>query len=301
MKGGAAAIITAIEAIDETGITLDGDLIVEMVLDEEVNGMGTVSCIERGYRANAAVIPEPSNLGLCTATRGLMWLNIKVQGRSGHAEHAQPHWTVGGAVNSIEKANFILDSLSRLELEWRSRPDKQHPLLSTPEIIPTLIHGGDFWTTVPEKCELDFDIQYLPTELDETGFGRKVQREVEEYLQRCFRTDSWLSEFPPTLRWLVDYPCMEVPYDSPIVSTVAESERQLGLEPYPLPDDSGFDGVHLVHLAGVPCLSVGPGPKEKAHQIDEFVSIDSLIKTSKVLAVTAVNWCNDQISFKNAA
>lgn len=294
MKGGAASIIAAIEAIDEAGVELQGDLIVEMVLDEEINGMGTVSCIARGYRADAGIIPEPSDLGLCTVTRGLMWMKLVIEGRSGHAEHAQPHWKQGGAVNSMKKANFLLNCLSRLELEWQSRPDKQHPALSTPEIVPTVIQGGDFWTTIPEKCELDFDIHYLPSELDESGFGGKIKREVEEYLSNCCKIDSWLSEHPPSLRWLVDYPCMELPPDSPIVAAVSSSAKKLGLETPFLPDDSGFDAVHLVRLANIPSLSVGPGPREQAHQIDEFVSIDSLTNTTKLLAVATVNWCNGQ-------
>jgi acetylornithine deacetylase len=301
MKGGAASIITALETIDEAGVELQGDIIVEMVLDEEINGMGTVSCLERGYRADAAVFPEPSDLKLCTVTRGLMWLKVTIEGRSGHAEHGQPHWMKGGAVNAVEKANFILTLLSRLDQEWQTRPDKRHPLLSTPKIIPTVIHGGDFWTTIPEKCEMDFDIHYLPTELDQSGFGGKVKREVEEYLRNCFMIDSWLSGHPPSIRWLVDYPCMELPLDSPIIKTVSASAEELGFETSLLPDDSGFDAVHLVRLANIPGLSVGPGPRENAHTIDEFVSIDSLSKTTKLLAATIVNWCNNENQIKKKA
>ena len=77
MKGGAAAIIVAVEVLSDLGIELQGDLIIETVLDEGMNGMGTVATIERGYKADAAIIPEPSNLNLWIATRGLLWARAR--------------------------------------------------------------------------------------------------------------------------------------------------------------------------------------------------------------------------------
>ena len=97
MKGGIASAIFALEALSAIGIALDGDVTVEIVPDEETCAMGTVAVIERGYRADAGLVPEPTKLSLWIATRGLLHGAVGVPGRSAHAEMNQPPWRRAGA------------------------------------------------------------------------------------------------------------------------------------------------------------------------------------------------------------
>ena len=80
MKGGVAAAIFALEALAAAGVRLAGDVIVETVPDEETCAMGTVAVIERGYRADAGLVPEPTRLGFWIATRGLLHGAVRVPG-----------------------------------------------------------------------------------------------------------------------------------------------------------------------------------------------------------------------------
>jgi acetylornithine deacetylase len=291
MKGGAAAIIAATEVLGDLGIELKGDLIIETVLDEEINGMGTVACIERGYKADAAIIPEPSNLDLWIATRGLLWARASVEGRSGHAELNHPHWTEGGAVNAIEKASLVLESFRNLELEWTRRSKKKHALLSTPRIVPTIIRSGDFWATIPNRCEIEMDIQYLPADRDEKGYGDRVKKEIEEHLLRSCQADNWLAKHPATIEWIMDLPPMEVEREHPLVRSVLSAADAVSLKSRISALDSWDDGAHLMSLANVPSVSIGPGPTEQAHVVDEFVAVDTLVKTTKILGLAVSDWC----------
>ena len=86
-------------------------MIFEAVPDEETCAMGTVAAIERGYRADAGLVPEPTLLNLWIATRGLLHGSFEVPGRSAHAEVNQAPWEEGGGVNAIERAVPLLAAL----------------------------------------------------------------------------------------------------------------------------------------------------------------------------------------------
>ena len=96
MKGGIAAMLCAVRAIREGGTELSEDLTVEIVPEEEITEMGTLACCQKGYKADAALIPEPTNLNVLVAHRGAISGKITVFGRAGHAQIAQPHWREGG-------------------------------------------------------------------------------------------------------------------------------------------------------------------------------------------------------------
>ena len=131
MKGGIAAALVALEALGDAGIRLDGDVVFEAVTDEETCAMGTIAAIERGYRGDAGLVPEPTGFDLWIATRGLLHGTLSVEGRSAHAEMNQPSWQDGGGVNAIQKTMPLLGALDELSARWAGRADKRHPLLGT--------------------------------------------------------------------------------------------------------------------------------------------------------------------------
>lgn len=90
MKGGIAAMLQALKFLQQSGIELNGDVTVETVPEEETSCMGTLSCCQLGYRADAAIIPEPTDMQVLVAMRGGIYGKITVFGRAGHAEMTQP-------------------------------------------------------------------------------------------------------------------------------------------------------------------------------------------------------------------
>jgi acetylornithine deacetylase len=284
MKGGLAAMLQALKFIQQAGIRLDGDLTVEIVPDEEMSCMGSLSCCQRGYTAEAAIIPEPTDLKVLVAMRGGLDGKITVFGRAGHAEMPQPHWTEGGAVNAISKAVKVIQALEDLSAQWRSRPDKQHKFLAPDTIIPTVIKGGEWPVTYPEKVEILFNSTFIPGTTN-------AQEEIEKHLLRVAAIDPWLREHPPKLEveeeWWYG---AEIDENEPIVQTGLEAIKDLGLEPGLIGYGSLTDAIHLINYSNIPTISIGLSRKT-AHMADEFVAIEELVNTTKVLALAIMRWC----------
>ncbi len=224
MKGGIAAMLVALRCIRKAGLALAGDLTVQTVPDEEATCMGTLSCCQRGYKADAALIPEPTGLEVLVAMRGSLWGRITVPGRAGHAEMAQPHWREGGAVNAISKAVPVLRGLEALAEEWRTLPDKQHKYLDPDTIVPTVIQGGEWEVTFPEEVAITFGAMFTPATLD-------MKEQIEAQLGRIAELDSWLREHPPILETGEWHYGAEVDEDEPIVQAGLQVLGDLGIEP----------------------------------------------------------------------
>ena len=90
-----------------------------------------------------------------------------------------------------------------LREDWRTRPEHRHPYLSPPDILPTVIHGGEWMVTYPSSCAVTLSVQYMPSRVDADGSGAAVFEEVEERLNAAAAADPWFTEHP--IRW--HWPC----------------------------------------------------------------------------------------------
>lgn len=291
MKGGVGAALFALEALAACGIELAGDVVFEVVPDEETCAMGTVAAIARGYRGDAGLVPEPTRFNLWIATRGLLHGTLTVPGRSAHAEMNQPTWQEGGGVNAIQKAAYLLSALDLLGADWATRADKRHPLLGTPGLNPTGIRGGTFISNVPERCTVDLNTTYLPANTDERGYGSIPRGEIERAIAGAARADDWLADHPPTWSWYTDYPPSEIDPQASIVGVVREVGRELGVDVIPEGIDTTYDGALLTRFADTPSPAFGPGDLTRAHAPDEWVGIDELVLASRLYARAFVAWC----------
>jgi len=285
MKGGIAAMLKALDFIRRAGFALEGDILAQIVPDEEASCMGTLAACQRGYTADAAIIPEPTNMRVGTAVRGSMGGKLTVFGRAGHAEQPQPHWTRGGAVNAITKAMRFLEGMAEATEEWRTQPDKQHPLVPPDHIIPTVIRGGEWSVTIPDKVEIEFDCMFVPGTIDKRA-------EIEEKFAAVAAGDPWLRENPAELdlgspeQWI--YPA-EVKQDEPIVETALQALADVGIQPELMGFGSLTDCVHLINHSEIPTINLGPDI-ESAHSADEFVSVEQLIDLTKTIALAVMRW-----------
>ncbi len=291
MKGGVACLVLAAEILARLGLRLAGDLVVNTVTDEESSGAGGIAAVRHGVRADAGIVPEPTGFAVWVACRGSLTPTITVDGRPGHAELAQPHWSAGGAVNAIEKMGVVLDAVTRLREEWRLRPDKQHPHLAPGTVVPVLVSGGEWFVSYPASCRLTCEVMYLPGEADGDGWGRRVEREFGDWLERAAQGDPWLREHPPAVSWAYDIPPAEVPADHPLVGVVQAASADVG-EPATIGGlDSWFDAATFTRLGGTPCIGYGPRAIARAHTIDEFVPVEDLVRCCQALALAALRWC----------
>jgi acetylornithine deacetylase len=278
-------------ALAEAGVRLRGDLTVNTVTDEETSGAGGLAAVSHGVKADAGIVTEPTAFDVWVGCRGSLSPTITVEGRPGHAEMAQPHWRDGGAVNAIEKMSVVLEAIRELREEWRGRPDKRHPHLSPSDIVPAVIHGGEWVVTYPSSCTLQSELMYLPANADPDGWGTLVEREVTEWIQRRCAADSWLAEHPPLIEWSLDIPPYEVDPAHPLVTAMLDSSAAVG-EPSRISGlDSWYDAASFTRFGGTPSIGWGPRDIAWAHTIDEYVPADDLVRCAQGLAIAAIRYC----------
>ncbi len=289
MKGGVACMVFASQVLADLGIRLAGDLIVNTVTEEESTGAGGLVSA-RTLQAEAAIVPEPSGLGVWIACRGSLLPTITVEGRAGHAGLPLRDPGTGGAVNAIEKAAVVLDAIRRLREEWSLRP--AHPYLSAADCVPTLIQGGEWIVSYPARCRIDCHIEYLPEQADAGGWGSAVEREFEDRIQRAADADPWLREHPPRVEWIVGgVPPAQVSVDEPIVKAALAATAAVGRGGRLGGLDNWHDGATLTVEAGIPAICLGPGDIQLAHAVDEKVPIADLVACTQAIAITAMRFC----------
>src|SRR2546423_7520227 len=150
MKAGVAIGISAAAALKRSGLALRGRLIVESVVGEEDGGIGTFAMAERGYRADAAFVLEPTRLRMIPAQAGALSFRLRIAGRSAHASVRYE------GVSAIEKFELIEARLRQLERALNEQP---HPLFAHYPIAYALsigrVRAGSWSSTVPDELECD--------------------------------------------------------------------------------------------------------------------------------------------------
>ena len=290
MKGGVASMLLATEVLRALQVPLRGDLVVNTVTDEESTGAGSLAVAASGLHADAGIIPEPTSLTAWLGTRGSLMPAITVAGRAGHAGFPATHWSAGGPVNAIEKAQLVLEALQRLRREWQLRPDTQHEVLEAGSIVPTALRSGQWMVSYPAAATLECHVQYVPAQGDAEGYGTRVEAEIEACVLAAARADPGLAEHPPRFHWPGDAPAGYVAPDDPVSATSLGAMAALGLPPTVASRTTFFDGPTFTR-AGIPTIAFGPGDIQRAHAVDEHVPADELVRAAQVLAIAAMRFC----------
>ncbi len=291
MKGGVAAMMQAVRLIHKAGYRLKGDVLFGTVVDEETGSMGMLSVVDRGYKADAGIMTEPTSNQLSLLCRGIIWGRIGVRGKSGHIEVFQPNEMEGGAADGIEKGMRLLREIEVMNREWARRSDKRHPLLPRPnEINVSMIKAGQHPSAYAEQFEATVDIQYLPTERDENGLGGTVKREIEERLNAVAAADPWMRQHPIEYDWFVDADCGEVPLQSEIAQMGLDSIVAHGYSGKPGGSEFHTD-MSLLTNNGTPTINIGPGDAMMAHQTNEQIPVDEYVDAVKIIARVIMDWC----------
>jgi acetylornithine deacetylase len=291
MKGGTAASLSALELLRSLGVRLRGDVIVASVVDEEAGGMGTLALVDRGYRADGAIIPEPTDLNVAPLCRGILWGRLTIPGRASHIEMPQPHWRYGGAVDAIALGRRFLDAIDRLNARWAADPAKNHPLLPLPcQVCVSMLDAGEYPTAYAGEMRITFDAQYLPAERDERGLGGRIKTDLEAFFREVAQEHEWLQLHPPWIEWLVDADCAETPADHHLPRLLHAAAQQAGAASR-MEGMASHTDMGLLVNAGIPTVNFGPGAPSVAHQPDEHITEEDLLRATIALALTIAQWC----------
>jgi acetylornithine deacetylase len=299
MKGPLAAALLAIRVIRDLGIELQGDLLFESVIGEEQGEAGTLSCIERGYAANLALVAEPTDLTI-SGQGGVItgWIEIQSPETLHDGMRSRVIHAGGGmrGANAIEKMMKLIAALQELERDWAVL--KRYPGFTpgATTINPAVIEGGRHPAFMADRCALWVTVHFYPDERWEA-----VTAEIEEHLLRTAAADHWLRDHPPTFRWggrsMIEdrgeiFPASAFDREhSGVQALAAAHEAVHGASPgyamWPSVSDAGW-----LASAGMQTVIYGPGQLEQAHVIDEWVEIDALLRAAQVYAELIVRWCN---------
>ena len=298
MKGGLAAALFALRAVRECGLRLRGDVLVESVIGEESGEWGTPACTERGYRADLAIVPEPTGLVPC-GQGGVItgWITIQSPETLHDGVRARTIHAGGGLVgaNAIEKMTRVIGALNDLERHWAVT--KRYPGFApgATTINPAVIEGGRHPAFMADRCALWVTVHFYP---DETW--QSVVAEVEEQVRRAAAADLWLRDHPPAFEWggrsMIEergeiFPAVPLAPGAPgLVELVAAHRAVRADEPVPAMWPSVSDAGWLAS-AGIPAIIYGPGELAQAHAVDESVAVDELVDAARVYARLLVEWC----------
>ncbi len=275
MKGALAACVEAARALAkmaEAGAPLAGDLLVAAVADEEHASLGTEALL-REVRPDAAVVTEPTGLGLCLAHRGFAWLEVETLGRAAHGSQFRE------GVDANLRMGRVLARLEALGRALSERPG--HPLLGPPSLHVGLLRGGTGPSTYAERAACIVERRTLPGETEAA-----VRAEIQAVLDGLAAQDP---DFRARLRIELVREPFETSADAPIARTVAAAAAEvLGAEPPTVGENPWMDAA-LLAAAGVDTVVIGPAGAG-AHGHEEWVELDSLERLAEILARTAVRY-----------
>ena len=294
MKGGIASAIIAAEAFIDTHPDFSGAIEISATADEESGGYGGVAYLaEKGYfdpaRVQHVIIPEPLNKDrICLGHRGVWWAEIETKGRIAHGsmpflgDCAVRH--MGAVLAEMEASLFPLLAGKRTEM----------PVVPEGARSSTLninaIHGGEpeqdaDYTglpapCVPDRCRITIDRRFLIEE-----DIAEVKAEIAALMEKVRAARPG---FDYEIRDLFEVMPTMTDRDAPVVRTVqAAIERVLNRHAEFVVSPGTYDQKHIDRIGRLKnCIAYGPGILDLAHQPDEWVGIDDMADSAKVMALT---------------
>ncbi|MFB9990841.1 ArgE/DapE family deacylase [Deinococcus oregonensis] len=270
MKAGLAACLLAL--LDARDAQLRGDVILTAVADEEHASLGMQRVLER-VTADAAIVTEPTELGVSIAHKGFTWHEVTTHGHAAHGSRPDL------GVDAIAHMGRVLGQLEVLGKNLTSR--EPHPLLGHASIHASLISGGQELSSYPERCMLLVERRTLPGETPE-----QITSEIDTLLAGLATDPHFHAEHRLTL---VRDP-FGIPEDAPIVQSLQQAAAQvLGRPPAVIGQSFWMDSAFLA-AAGIPTVIFGPCGGG-AHAAEEWVDLASVQQCRQVLTTTLRAFC----------
>ncbi len=284
MKQGVSAAVFALDAIRAAGLEPTADITVQSVTEEECTGNGALSTLARGYRADAVLIPEPTDATITRAHVGVMWFRLRVHGVPVHVARAQ------SGSNAIMSAYHLVLALQRYTeaLNQAARRDPWFGSIVDPiKFNPGVIRGGDWASSTPAWCEVDCRIGLLPgASLEEARAG------VRCCVAEAARSDTFLANNPPEITW------NGFQADGYVLDPGSDAERVLAAAHQAVfgtaMEERSSTAVNDTRFYGlyhrIPALCYGPRG-ENHHGFDEGAHLPTLRRVTLAIAGFVADWC----------
>ncbi len=268
MKGGIAAIITAIKAILESDAELKGSIEVSFVPDEEIGGFCGAKYLVDNFDETPrwVVVAEPSGVNrIYVGHKGVVWGEIAVFGKSAHASVP-----VKGE-NAVEKCIMLVSEIIKLKKRVTSKITSYPAAYKNATLEITMIEGGFKENVVPNRSIVRFDRRVLPeedihdveVELREIIEEANMEANVKFHFRTIFKAEPFVNS------------------NSTISSILEDILFSNNLPPI-TEISSGFMDLRFFGQQGIDAVAYGPGIPETAHAANEYIKIDDLMTVSKI-------------------
>jgi len=271
MKGGLTSMIAAALHLSRNGLKA-GSVIVAAVVDEEYASIGADTLVTK-WKADAAVVGEPTDMKIAVGHKGFEWVEITTEGVAAHGSRPRD------GRDAIARMGRVLSRLEKLDREIQGR--HAHPIMGTGSLHASMISGGRELSTYPDSCTLQMERRTITGEAERCAFG-----EVEKILQDLRKEDP---EFRASAKFLFHRPPYETPVEHPLPSLIETAVTHQGRKPERGGMTFWTDAAVLGH-AGIPSVVFGPGGAG-LHSISEYVLADDVLACRDALIELAQDFC----------
>jgi acetylornithine deacetylase len=255
MKSGVAAMIAAAAML--AGSWRRGRLIVAAVSDEEHLSLGAEALV-REFRADMAIVTEPTDLAVAVGHKGFAWIEIVAHGRAAHGSRPEE------GRDAIARMGRVLVALERFDRTLRGRAPV--PFQGTGSLHASFISGGRELSSYPDRCTLTIERRTVAGEDDGVILG-----EIEALLAALRRDDP---ELAAEARLLGGRPPYAIDPAHPLPRALGAALERTGRSGAP-GGMSFWTDAAILGAAGMTSVLFGPGGAG-LHSTSEYVNLDDV-------------------------
>lgn len=271
MKAGIAASMVVMLKAQQA--KLRGDVISATVADEENLSIGTEQVLREGWRADGAVVPEPTQHFAVLSHKGFVWLDIDILGVAAHGSRP------ADGVDAIVKAGYFLTELEKYNQELAN--GFQYPGLGTGTVHAGTIRGGEEPSSYSAKCAITIERRTVPGETNEV-----IELQLRKILDGLV---SRTPDFKYDLRVGFSRPPFNCSEDDPFIVTALKGIRKVMEDPV-VRGESAWSDCALLSGAGIPTMAFGP-KGAGLHGKKEHASVESIKEITDALTQIAIEFC----------
>ncbi len=284
MKAGIAAYCMAFDALARLGLQPAAPVYLQSVIEEECTGNGALACLAKGYRADAAIIPEPFDQSLLIAQLGVMWLSVDLVGKPAHV------LDTSAGTNAIEAVYALFDALRGVEAAWNEPGfrhacyrDHKHPV----NFNLGRISGGEWPSSVPCAASIDVRVGFYPG-MSIAAVKKALEGAIREATERVPSLRGAMVKL--RYRGFQAEGCAIDPQD-PLLSGLRRAHEAVSEKPIvELASTATTDARFFILYGNTPATCYGPRAGS-IHGIDEWVDLASMVEVAQVLALFMAAWC----------
>ena len=275
MKGGVAAMIDAARLVTRRGLPA-GRLLIAAVVDEEYASIGADALVAR-WRADGAVVTEPTDLEVAVAHKGFAWCEVETRGRAAHG--SRPH----EGRDAIVRMGRVLHALEALDRDLQSRAP--HVLMGTASVHASIITGGRELSSYPDRCVLQYERRTIAGETP-----AMVEQEMADLIGTLHARDA---DFEATARMTVSRPAYEIARDHALPQALARAATRACGAAVAFSAMTFWTDAAALGDAGIPSVLFGPGGAG-LHGLEEYVIVEDVLRCRDALALLAEEWCGSK-------